>query len=150
LLKERLRSDYGISSVDVKGLQARYHSQHNSGVLESLVQFCEEHPEFQLPDASSCHIPTRSNRDGGQLIKEGSLHRHLLKSILVEPIQWFDTFKRVRTEFIRDTITPDAQIVVFGFERPIPPSMVQHLAPHINYDYMTMVSESVHRNKIDM
>ncbi|KAL1863981.1 Type I Iterative PKS [Diaporthe australafricana] len=56
-------------------------------------------------------------------------------------MEWFDAFKRVRTEFIRDTIIPDGHIVVFGFERPIPPSMAQCLASQVNYDYMAVTSE---------
>lgn len=69
------------------------------------------------------------------------MHRHLFESILVDTMEWFATCKRVRAEFIRDTVIPDGQIIIFGFERPIPPSMAQSLAPHVNYEYMAVTCD---------
>lgn len=65
-------------------------------------------------------------------------------------MEWFDTLKRVRREFIRDTIIPDGQIIVFGFERPVPPSMAHCLAPHINYDYMKVPKDDIYHRKTKM
>nr|ALP31888.1 polyketide synthase 12 [Diaporthe helianthi] len=145
-LKQRLKSESGIACVDVKGLRGSFHSRRHAGIVESLIQFCEEHPEFQLPDASACHLATRGNRDGGRIIEKGSLHRHALGSILVDAMEWHAAFDRARRDFIRDTVVPDGQIVVFGHERPIPPSMLQGLGSRIRYDYMAITNAKRERN----
>jgi hypothetical protein len=147
-LKQRLKGESGITCVDVKGLRGSFHSRQHNGLLESLVQFCQDHAEFQLPDASVCHMVARGNRNGGQIIEKGSLHRHALGSILVDTLEWFAAFKRARDDFLRDTILPDGQIVVFGHERPIPPSMLQDLGPRINYGYMAVTNLKLERKDI--
>ncbi|WDK23671.1 beta-ketoacyl synthase domain-containing protein [Colletotrichum graminicola] len=132
-LRHRLEMASNMSSTNTPGLHGRYHDSRHS--TSSLDAFCETHPEFQLPDASVCRVPPRLNSNGGRAVHGGRLHQHALRAILVEKLRWFETFQTVRREFLRD-----GEIVVFGLERPIPPSMSVELATRVDYSYMAAVT----------
>ncbi|KAL4738147.1 hypothetical protein BDV11DRAFT_216171 [Aspergillus similis] len=120
-LHRRLQAS-GITTAEI-GLNGCFHAECYQNQLGPIIQFCDSHSDFQLPDASKVAIPTRSNATGG-VIREGALHRHALRSILVEPPQWFQSFTAVN-----DTCTNDegAVIVSFGPERCVPPSLLRVL-----------------------
>ncbi|QVM12109.1 Type I Iterative PKS [Coccidioides posadasii str. Silveira] len=126
-LQQQLKSS-GVMVSEV-GLFGRFHAECHRPQLSSLVEFCNTHPEFQLPDASQLVIPTRSN-SGGELITQGTLHSHALTSILVEPPQWYRTFSTVRAGSLNDK---NAAIFSFGSERCIPPSLMRGLSQQVVY-----------------
>ncbi|TLD07525.1 hypothetical protein PgNI_10831 [Pyricularia grisea] len=120
-----------IQSTIVSGLHGRYHDTHHSDSTAKLDAFCDAHPEFQLPDASACCLPPRLN-DGKGTVHQGRLHQHALRAILVDTLRWFETFRTVERESLRD-----GEVIVFGLERPIPPSMFSELASRVKYNYMS-------------
>ncbi|KAL2802933.1 hypothetical protein BJX63DRAFT_437407 [Aspergillus granulosus] len=124
-LQRRLRAS-GIVTAEV-GLNGCFHAECYQDQLGQIIRFCDSHPDFQLPDASRAIIPTRSNATGG-LIREGALHQHALRSILVEPPQWFQSFTKVRDASIKDE---GAVIISFGPERCVPPSLLRGLSQKV-------------------
>ncbi|EED12124.1 polyketide synthase, putative [Talaromyces stipitatus ATCC 10500] len=124
-LHQRLRAA-GIVTADV-GLNGSFHTERYRGQLESIIQFCDSHPDFQLSDASKAIIPTRSNATG-DFIREGALHQHALQSILVNPPQWYQTFTAVRDACAQEEGTV---IVSFGSERCVPPSLLRGLSQKV-------------------
>ncbi|KAI1378438.1 hypothetical protein F4677DRAFT_466143 [Hypoxylon crocopeplum] len=121
-LQQQLRGA-GLIASEV-GLYGRFHEEVNVEKLSFLLAFADAHPEFQFPDASSgLVVPTRSNR-GGDLIVQGSLQHHALRSILAEPPQWFRTVSVVRDEALRNK---ESCILSFGAERAVPPSLLRGL-----------------------
>lgn len=114
-----------------------------------MLNFCDAHTEFQFPDASALAIPTRSNR-GGDFITDGAVHLHALRSILVEPPQWFHTFAVMRAASLKHK---NARVVSFGPERCVPPSLMGelgHQVVHIaDLDPMTWRSELSRKDRWD-
>ena len=92
-----------------------------------MIAFCDFYAEFQFPDASALYIPTRSN-SGGEFITQGILHREALRSILVNPPQWYRTFATVRDTSLQ---TKDSLVVSFGPERCVPPSIMRGLSSRV-------------------
>ncbi|KAI0010253.1 hypothetical protein F4779DRAFT_616829 [Xylariaceae sp. FL0662B] len=124
-LQQRLRTA-GLIASEVS-LHGRFHAKCNRPKLGSLLDFCDNYPEFQFPNAAELVVPTRSNR-GGDLITQGSLHHHALQSILAEPPQWFQTVSAVREGALRQK---DSSIVSFGPEKSVPPSLLRGLNPQV-------------------
>lgn len=116
----------GIVASEI-GLYGRFHVEEYRAELDSILEFCDDHPGFQLPDASALVMPTRSNHDGSY-ITQGSLHHHALRSILVESPQWFHAFAAVHTSSLT---SKDATLISFGLERCVPPSLVGRLSQQI-------------------
>ncbi|KAJ5895285.1 hypothetical protein N7495_006976 [Penicillium taxi] len=107
-------------SVSELSLYGRFHCNDNLGFIEDLNTFCERHADFKLPDASLLNLSTRANNSTASLLTEGPLHVHALRSILVEPPQWYEAFSatiRAKSE--------NSQVDVFDFgpERSIPLSL---------------------------
>ncbi|KAL3433416.1 hypothetical protein BDV09DRAFT_171928 [Aspergillus tetrazonus] len=124
-LHRRLRAS-GIVTAEI-GLNGCFHAECYRDQLDPIIQFCDSHSDFQLPDASKVVIPTRSNASG-ELIREGALHQHALRSILVEPPQWFESFTAVRDACAKDE---GAVIFSFGPERCVPPSLLRGLSQKV-------------------
>jgi hypothetical protein len=79
-------------------------------------------------------MPTRSN-SGGMYITVGSLHESVLRAMLLEESQWYESFAKVRYSLLNDS---RSRVVVFGPERCIPPSLI----PGLNSQ--TIYSRSFH------
>ncbi|KAL9110680.1 MAG: hypothetical protein Q9227_004857 [Pyrenula ochraceoflavens] len=126
-LQQELRSS-GIIASEV-GLYGRFHAEVYRTKLDSILKFCHDHVEFQFPDASNLTIPTRSNT-GGSLITSGSPHEHALRSILVHPPQWIQSFTTASARTIKED---DALIISFGAEKCVPPSLLRELNQKIIY-----------------
>lgn len=124
-LQMQLRAS-GIVASEI-GLYGRFHVEGYRAELDSILEFCDNHPGFQLPDASALVMPTRSNHDGSY-ITQGSLHHHALRSILVESPQWFHAFAAVHASSLT---SKDATLISFGLERCVPPSLVGRLSQQI-------------------
>lgn len=116
----------GIIASEI-GLHGRFHAEEYYTELDSILEFCDKHPGFQLPDASALNMPTRSNHDGS-FLTQGFLHHHALRSILVEPPQWFRAFTALYAGSLE---SGDATLVSFGLERCVPPSLVGKLSRQI-------------------
>jgi acyl transferase domain-containing protein/thioester reductase-like protein/acyl carrier protein/SAM-dependent methyltransferase len=116
----------GVVTADV-GLNGRFHSDCHRERLPEILKFCDSHPDFQFPDACELKIPARLN-SGGEFIVEGKLHHHALRSILVEPPSWFETFTAVRNTILQDNET---QVISFGSERAVPPSILRGISQRV-------------------
>ncbi|KAL7622900.1 hypothetical protein AAE478_006579 [Parahypoxylon ruwenzoriense] len=136
-LARRLKTT-GLSASEI-GLYGRFHFSGNSTITEQVIVFCDSHTAFQLPDASLLAMPTRKNDSNGTPLKEGKLHSHALRSILLEPPRWFDAF------FIATTRGRDGNIQVFDFgpESNVPLSL-------ISKTNMRVVPLADHTNKAKM
>ncbi|RYP78383.1 hypothetical protein DL771_000568 [Monosporascus sp. 5C6A] len=124
-LQRRLRAT-GITSSEL-GLYGRFHAESHRPTMASLLQFCDANPEFQFKEASGIAMPTRSN-NGGELLIQGSLHRHALESILTEPPKWHQTFSALPQVALADK---DMLIISFGSERCVPPSLLRMLSRQV-------------------
>ncbi|KAI0382686.1 hypothetical protein F5Y04DRAFT_287742 [Hypomontagnella monticulosa] len=114
--------------VSELGLYGRFHTDVHVDKLTPLIKFVDAHVEFHFPDASlGLVMPTRSDR-GGDLITEGPLHHHALRSILTEPPQWFRAVSAVRDVTLG---AQDSCILSFGSERTVPPSLLRSLNPRV-------------------
>ncbi|RYP10954.1 hypothetical protein DL765_007957 [Monosporascus sp. GIB2] len=114
ILCQKLK-DAGITAVEI-GLQGRFHDPGHSSDVRALVEFCDSHTGFALPNASRLILPTRCQ--GADRITEGSLHDIALRAILVDHCQWYQTFTAIHSE-IADG---QGSIISFGLDRCIPPS----------------------------
>ena len=111
----------GVSVADIS-LRGRFHNPYYTNELELLIKFCDSHSALQFPDASELVMPTRSNT-GGDYIKKGRLHHHILRSMLVEQSDWRQAFAKLQS-----ISTADQSLVVsFGSDSYIPHSLVQGL-----------------------
>lgn len=124
-MQQQLRA-VGVIVAEV-GLRGRFHWERHRDDIETLIAFCDSHAEFQFPDASALLMPTRSN-SGGDSITKGRLHHEALRSILVEPPQWYQTFAKVRASSLKDK---ESLVVSFGPERCVPPSIMRGLSPQV-------------------
>ena len=122
---QKLRA-VGVIATEV-GLRGRFHWEGHRDDVESLTTFCDSHPVFQFPDASKLAVPTRSNA-GGDFITKGPLHHEALRSILLEPPQWFKSFATVRDLSLQ---AKTASVISFGPERCVPPSIMRVLSPQV-------------------
>ena len=92
-----------------------------------MLRFCEVDSRFQFPDASLLAMRTRSNRDG-KYITEGTLHYHALRSILLEPPQWSQSFGAIVDATLKEK---DALVISFGSERCVPPSLLNEIGHQV-------------------
>ena len=120
-LQMQLRAS-GIFASEI-GLYGRFHVVGCRSEINPILEFCDNHPAFHLPDASSLVMPTRSNQDGSYIM-QGALHYQALCSILVEPPQWFRAFTTVHASNLKPK---DATLISFGLERCVPPSLIGKL-----------------------
>ncbi|KAL4971355.1 hypothetical protein BDW66DRAFT_155741 [Aspergillus desertorum] len=118
-LAHRLQA-VGIGASELS-LYGRFHFPGNSTLVDQLIAFCDSHPTFQLPDASSLNIPARANDSTATLLRDGSLHAHALRSILVEPPRWYEAFSTAIQAGSRNTQT--VEVLDFGPERSVPLSL---------------------------
>ncbi|PSN66473.1 ketoacyl-synt-domain-containing protein [Corynespora cassiicola Philippines] len=120
-LSQRLR-DANIRTINMR-LQGRFHDLEYASEVQTLVDFCNIHPEFCLPDVSELVSTTRHEPRG--CIKEGSLHQIALYAILVEHCNWEQTFASAYSGIPRGT----GSIITFGLEPCVPPSYQRRVAP---------------------
>ena len=143
-LQQRLRAS-GIITTEI-GLYGRFHADCYRIDLDSLLEFCDNHPGFQFPHASALAMPTRSN-NGGELITKGILHHHALESILIEPPLWYKAFTAMCSSSLSNN---DALLVSFGPERCVPPSLVGGLGHQVihlaDFDLTTIKGELLQKN----
>lgn len=83
-------------------------------------------PEFQFPDASETHSPTRLNTQG-KLLTQGSLHHHSVDSILTKTAEWHQTLALARQSFVEK----DSLLVSFGFGRCVPSTHVRTISNQV-------------------
>ncbi|KAI1377954.1 putative polyketide synthase [Hypoxylon crocopeplum] len=126
-LKAKL-NEAGISTSEI-GLHGRFHTPIYDRELKTIISFCEGHPGFRLPNASKLAIPTRSN-SGGRPITEGYLHEVALRAILVEHCDWIKSLQTVSSVLL---MKDESQVVVFGSERCIPPSIQRTIDAKVTY-----------------
>ncbi|RHZ51788.1 uncharacterized protein CDV56_102428 [Aspergillus thermomutatus] len=110
----------GIGASEIS-LYGRFHFPGNSALVDELIAFCDSHPDFQLPDASSLNIPARANDSTASLLRDGSLHAHALRSILVEPPRWYEAFSTAVQADSENTQV--VEVLDFGPERSVPLSL---------------------------
>ncbi|KAH8901535.1 putative polyketide synthase [Thozetella sp. PMI_491] len=120
-LKRRFEAA-GITTNETS-LYGRFHTPLHEGSLQALLSFCERHPSFELPDASSLALPTRLNEDGHR-ISQDNLHVAAVRSILVDRCSWVGMFQATSSDFLFEK---ESRVVSFGYERCVPPSILRAL-----------------------
>ncbi|KAI1374273.1 putative polyketide synthase [Hypoxylon crocopeplum] len=123
-LQSKLRL-LGLTASEIS-LYGRFHSPENNEILEHLLAFCDKHTEFQLPDASSIAIPTRSDDTSRQHISQGALHAHALRAILVNSPTWYKILSTAWAEKGDNTV-----LLSFGTERCVPPSVLRKVGARL-------------------
>ena len=92
-----------------------------------MIRFCDSHPAFQLLDTSELALPTRSNTNG-DYVQRGMLHHEVLRSILVEQSNWHQALTAIESSIL---VKDDSQVVCFGSERCVPPSLARRLGSRL-------------------
>ncbi|KAI1080446.1 putative polyketide synthase [Whalleya microplaca] len=123
-IQSKLRA-LGFTATEIN-LYGRFHSLENSEILEHILAFCDKHAEFQLPDASSVAIPTRSSDASRQRITQGALHAHALRAILVNSPTWHKILSTAWAEKDDSTV-----LLSFGTERCVPPSVLRKVGARL-------------------
>lgn len=116
----------GVRTAEV-GLRGHFHCTCYGDDVESLIKFCDSQSAFQFPDASALVLPTRSN-SGGDYINQGKLHHVALRAILVEPVNWYQTFAAVQSSRLTDS---KSLVVSFGLDRCVPPTLMRKLGARL-------------------
>ncbi|RYP20460.1 hypothetical protein DL766_008188 [Monosporascus sp. MC13-8B] len=114
----------GVITAEV-GLQGRFHWPGHEEGTEKAIAFADSHPEFQFLEAKSLVLPTRSNSDRDFT---GALHREVIRSILLEPPQWYQTVRRVQDSTLRNG---NSVLISFGLDQYVPPSLLKKLTPQL-------------------
>lgn len=118
----------GIVATEV-GLHGRFHWDGHRQYLTLLEALCNKHNIFQFQDTPQQDVFSgQSAKDSTN--KHHSLHAELLRSILVEPPQWFTVFSRIHQSKLQD---PQSKVVCFGPERCVPPSILRKLRRQISF-----------------
>lgn len=120
-LQQQLRAS-GVTVTEFP-LYGRFHWPGYREDIEALNAFCDLNEKFQFPDASALVLPTRSN-SGGDFVTRGQLHHEAIRSILIEPPEWYKTFCTLRNSSLTNK---NSTVICFGPERCVPPSMLRVL-----------------------
>ncbi|KAF2993633.1 putative PKS-like protein biosynthetic cluster [Neopestalotiopsis sp. 37M] len=116
----------GVKAAEV-GLRGRFHSQVHHNDLESLFQFCDSDPAFQLPDTSTLTVPINLGKTGTD---SKLLHHAVLRMILVEQADWYKTFSGALPARL-ELAGNDPAIITFGPDKGVPPSLLRKIGPRI-------------------
>ncbi|KAL2167888.1 hypothetical protein VTG60DRAFT_675 [Thermothelomyces hinnuleus] len=94
---------------------------------EAITNFCDSDPAFQFPDVSQLALPIHLH-PAGHSTKDTKLHHVVLRMILVQQCNWYQTFARVQSS----RLEPKESVVVsFGPDRGVPPSLMRKLGPRL-------------------
>ncbi|OTB00230.1 hypothetical protein M426DRAFT_66280 [Hypoxylon sp. CI-4A] len=121
LLVQQLR-EAGVTVAEV-GLRGRFHSQSHHDDLPAILEYCDSNPAFQFPSFSDTALPINLSPTG-KAPKEKKLHHAVLRMILVEQSQWYQTFAFVQASRLR---SKESTVISFGPDRGIPPSLMRNL-----------------------
>ena len=143
-LRQSLRAS-GITVSEI-ALGGRFHWHGHREKVERLTEFCSSNEKFRLPDASALVAPTRSNVDGEYIVR-GPLSSETLRSILLEPSRWYETFRATQASKLGDR---SSTVVSFGLERCVPPSLLRTLSQQVVHspDRDAQAGTSAPRNAI--
>ncbi|KAL7899822.1 citrinin polyketide synthase [Trichoderma sp. SZMC 28014] len=109
--------------VAAVSLNGRFHWPAHQADTNKLIQIVNSDSTLQLADASATVFPTRAN-SGGLSIQSGKLHDIALRSILTDQSQWYQTLDIVYTGQLQSS---DSQVLCFGSERCLPPTIARKL-----------------------
>ena len=110
-------------------LSGRFHWPGHEADTARAIQFCDQHTEFQLPDASQLVFSSRFNPNGRHL-STGRLHEVALREILTRPTDWVKTFEVIYASHLN---IPESRVLCFGSERCIPPTIARKLGARLVY-----------------
>ncbi|RDW76683.1 Iterative polyketide synthase afoE [Aspergillus mulundensis] len=122
LLMKRLKAA-GITVAEV-GIKGQIHSPNadRRGHTDALVELCASMAGLQYADVKGLALTTYDNTGTGRAVSgEGSMTEMVVRSILVQQCQWFDTFSAVADAH------EDPYVVTFGLERCVPPTLMRSL-----------------------
>ncbi|KAI4716400.1 hypothetical protein E4T48_07381 [Aureobasidium sp. EXF-10727] len=126
-LRHRLE-EAGLHVTDLK-LSGRFHWWRHQELAHSLVRFCNESSQFQLPDAAETLMPIRSESTGERLTT-GSLHSLAIKSILLDTSDWSTTYGSAD---LIPNYPSELKITCFGLEHCVPPTVARRLGSSLEY-----------------
>ncbi|KAK6078938.1 beta-ketoacyl synthase domain-containing protein [Seiridium cupressi] len=148
-LKKELRA-VGIVASEI-GLHGRFHHNWYLDDIDSLIRYCDGHPQLSLPDASKIVCPTwaytgkAENEESIGIVNSGPLHAYALRDILTNTSRWGQTFQSVATVMQGQG---SLQVTSFGPERCIPSSAIRKLgirATHISdFTSASSTTQDVH------
>ncbi|KAF3055676.1 Conidial yellow pigment biosynthesis polyketide synthase [Daldinia childiae] len=124
LLVQQLR-EAGVTVAEV-GLRGRFHCQCHHEDLGDIINYCDSNPAFQFPGLSDTAVSINLNPTG-KIDKEEKLHHAVIRMILVEQSQWYQTFASVQTSRLK---SKGSTVVSFGPDRGVPPSLMRNLGAH--------------------
>ncbi|MCJ1378978.1 hypothetical protein MMC17_002077 [Xylographa soralifera] len=127
VIQQQLRAS-GIIATNI-ALRGRFHWQGYSEDVKALIKFCDSNEKFQFPNASALVLPHRSSA-GGDYVTRGQLTSEAVRSILLEPPQWYETFCKIQDSSLREK---NSNVILFGLERCIPPSLLRELNQQVVY-----------------
>ena len=120
-LEQELRGA-GFKTSEI-GLHGRFHGGWYRDDLEAVIRYCDKTPELCLPDASASVYPAWSNT--GNVLSQGSLHEHAIKSIVIDKSEWETVFSAACAAMPDSTTF---KVVQLGPEqRSVPPSAMRLL-----------------------
>ena len=119
------------------------HNPENADLAQELCQLCDKTEIFQLPQASSLHVPIRSNKTGA-LITEGSLTNEIVSVILASRCEWFSLL----TEMAKDLDLTGRRahtFATFGIGDCIPLSPFhKHQLQITKVEVQSLIAETTH------
>ena len=118
-LVRRLRAA-GITAFDV-GIKGRIHSpgEERKRHTDALVALCNEMQGLQFADGAALVLPTYNNQ--AEPVLGGNMVELALRSILTQQCNWYGTVLKAAAS------KDDSQVVAFGLDRCIPPSLTRRL-----------------------
>ncbi|KAI1175016.1 putative polyketide synthase [Nemania sp. FL0916] len=128
-----------VSEINLFG---RFHSHDNGVTLEHLLEFCNKHDDYQLPDLSQLVMPVHFNTERGEEhILQGGVHALALRAILIDLPKWYEILRTSLGE------KEERLLLSFGSERCVPPSVLRQVGArliHLADSSATDTSSKVH------
>lgn len=124
---QKLRSS-GLYVAEVS-IHGRFHWSGHQETLQQLIEYCNQHDQFQFPDPNNLVLPSRSGTNG-QYVKEGALHAVALGAILVELSTWHEA---IANAYDSESAENVKSVTLFGPERCVPPALVRRLGTKLTH-----------------
>ncbi|KAL9594219.1 MAG: hypothetical protein Q9219_007152 [cf. Caloplaca sp. 3 TL-2023] len=113
----------GIRASEV-GLRGRFHCHCHDDIIDSVIQLCDDEPDFQFPRESRLALPILNFG----LATDGNMQNFAIRAILVEQCRWYQTVEYVHSAYLKDT---SSILVSIGLDRCVPPSLMRRIGPRL-------------------
>ncbi|KAI1190791.1 putative polyketide synthase [Nemania serpens] len=110
----------GIVTAEI-GLRGRFHTALNQDVLDALLSVCDR-DERRLQFSEPVKRGMRLHGNGGREALSRPLHSHALAMVLTQQADWYGSLTTIWSR-----LGPDTDVVTFGLEQCIPPSLMRRM-----------------------